>query len=162
MKIDLNDLKAHVATLSDEALLEVDRDGLTETAREIYEAEAAERGLTWPGEIDTAALGEGIGAPLATDAPLSEGLVSIAKFESLEEARFARTMLENEGIPVWFLGEVVNDLAKDDPSGSLELLTKEEFAEQAVAALSTEISDEELAKQAAAAGPVPEDADPQD
>lgn len=46
MKLDPNDLKRHYASLSDEGLLEINRDDLVEIAQKIYDAEIASRGLT--------------------------------------------------------------------------------------------------------------------
>ena len=45
MKIDPVYLKRHYASLSDDALLALDRDDLVEAARQIYDAEITERGL---------------------------------------------------------------------------------------------------------------------
>ncbi len=49
MKIDPVYLKRHYTSLSDDALLAVDRDDLVEAARAIYDAEVAERGLDTDG-----------------------------------------------------------------------------------------------------------------
>ena len=124
-----------------------------EAAREVYESELAARGLSWNqqpvGEEGEEASGD-------ADDP-SAGLVSIAKFTSVDEARFVRTMLENEGIPAWFIGELTPHLMTGDPMAGLELMTKPEFVEQAQLVLSTEIDEEELARQAEAAAPPPEE-----
>jgi hypothetical protein len=130
--------------LTDEALLEVNRGDLVEAARQVYEAEAAGRGLAWPDEPEELAAEEGGGVR----ADSGEGLVSIAKFESVEEARFARALIENEGIPVWFAGELSPSTMKGDPKAGLELVTREEFLDQALEVLDSEVSDEELARQA--------------
>ncbi len=46
MKTDTAYLRRHYASLSDEALLDVDETDLTEDAKQIYDEELAERGLT--------------------------------------------------------------------------------------------------------------------
>lgn len=45
MSLDLNRLRRHYASLSDEGLLEIDREELVEAARECLDAELASRGL---------------------------------------------------------------------------------------------------------------------
>ena len=45
--INLDDLRKQVSMLTDEALLEVHRGDLVDAAREVYEAEAAGRGIAW-------------------------------------------------------------------------------------------------------------------
>ena len=142
--IDPEDLRRHVATLSDEALLDVNRQDLVDDAQTIYDDEVDARGLTWPSE-DTAESAE---AAVEPDAEL----VSIAQYESVEEARFARTLLENSGIPVWFVGELTPEKMTADSKAGLELVTQAAFLEQALLVLSTEVSDEELARQAEEAG----------
>jgi hypothetical protein len=144
MQTNLEELREHVAGLSDEALLEVKPEDLVESARGVYEAEIASRGLQW-----TAAAME---EQQQMEAEADTGLVSIAKFESVEEARFARTMLENEGIPVWFVGELTPNRVTGDPLAGLELVTKADYVEQAQLVLNTEVSEEELARQAEEAG----------
>jgi len=45
MRIDIEQIRRHYASLSDEALLDVDRSDLTDAARECYDAEITERQL---------------------------------------------------------------------------------------------------------------------
>ena len=79
-------------------------------------------------------------------------LVSISKFESVEEARFARALIENEGIPVWFAGELSPAKMMGDPKAGLELVTQAEFLDQALEVMGSEVSEEELTRQAEEAG----------
>lgn len=142
--VDLESLRRHVADLSDEGLLEVNPADLTDAAREVYESEMAARGIAWPEAEESAAE--------AGEAAASE-LVSVAKYETSEEARFARALLENEGIPVWFLGELTPEKFRGNPLAGLEIVTKPEFLESAQILLNSEITDEELARQAEEAEP---------
>jgi hypothetical protein len=144
---NLSDVRKHVALLSDEALLEVNREDLTEAAQGIYEEEVARRGLAWPVEEEPEAAG-----------PISVGgnLVSVSKYDTLEDARFARDLLRNEGIPAWFAGELALKKSDSDPLAGLELLTQADYLEQAQMLLSAEISEEELARQAEEAGALAE------
>jgi len=148
VKPDLDELRTHVAGLSDEALLEVQPDELVESARAVYEAEMSSRGISW--NVPAADRSEEV-----ADAP--PAMVSLARFETVEEARFARTMLENEGVPVWFAGELTPQRITADASAALELITKPEYLEQAQEILNAQISDEELARQAEEAGPSEEE-----
>ncbi len=144
MSSNLNDVRRHVELLPDEMLLEVNREDLTEGARAIYEEEAARRGLSWPQaeeavEPGPLKLGEG-------------GLVSLGKYDTVEEARFARDLLRNEQIPAWLAGELAMKKNDSDPMAALELFTQSDFQEQADLLLNSEISEEELARQAEEAG----------
>lgn len=141
MSINIEGLKRHVASLSDEALLEVRREDLTEDAQGIYEGELTSRGLAWPAAAEEEEDPEAAAAA-------GGGLVSLGKYDSLEEGRFARDLLRNEGIPAWFAGELALKKGDSDPLAALELLTQAAFLEQAQLLLSSEISDEELARQA--------------
>ena len=62
MQLDLKDLRGHYASLSDEALLEIDRADLVEAARKCYDAELASRGLET----------EQIGVPVRTRQSLAQ------------------------------------------------------------------------------------------
>ena len=155
MSINIEGLKRHVASLSDEALLEVRREDLTEEAQGIYESELTSRGLAWPAAAEEE---EDVEAAAAAGG----GLISLGKYDSLEEGRFARDLLRNEGIPAWFAGELAVKKGDSDPLAALELLTQAAFLEQAQLLLSSEVSDEELARQAEGADFEMEDVPPED
>ncbi|MBY0506488.1 MAG: hypothetical protein K2X03_21395 [Bryobacteraceae bacterium] len=152
MEPSLDEIRRHAAALPDEMLLEVNREDLTTAAQGIYEAELASRGLAWPAEVESDATAEAEAA-----AAKGGALVSLAKYDSMEEARFARDLLRNEEIPCWFAGELALHKGDADPLAALELLTPSAFVEQAQLLLSSEISDEELARQAEEAGGAFED-----
>ena len=143
----LEGVRRHVAALSDDALLDVQRDDLTEAAQAIYEAELTQRGLAWPTEAT-----DDVEAEAAAAVAQGGGLVSLGKYDSVEEARLARDLLRNEDIPAWLAGELALKKGDTDPLAALELLTPADFLEQAQLLLSSEISDEELARQAEEAG----------
>jgi hypothetical protein len=52
LKVDVEGIRQHYASLSDDELLEIDRDELTEVAQQCYDYEVTRRGLT--GEHETA------------------------------------------------------------------------------------------------------------
>lgn len=144
---NLDDLRKHLSILSDEELLETEPEDLTDEAKSVYEAEMQSRGLQWETGEEAVEGGEILDA-----AQTDTALVLIEKYDTIDEARYAQGLLRNEGIPVWIAGGVSPQTLQFDPSAQLNLLTKAEFLEQAQAALSSEISEEELARQAEEAG----------
>lgn len=142
-------LRRHLATLTDEALLEANPADLTEEARAVYDAELAERNLTWPGQDPSS----GNTAPPAQQFPKPEdgNLVSIGRFESFAEARYAYQLLQHEQIPVWLAGADASGRILD-PTAPMDLVTLPEHLETAQMLLSPEISEEELARLAEEAG----------
>ena len=137
----VEDFRQHFSSLSDEALLEVERGDLVDTAQSVLDEEIATRGLAVeePAEADA--------VPEA-----SVELVPVARFATIDEARFAKDLLKGAGIPSYFAAELTPNRAWADPSDALELLTTPEFKEQAQLALESEVSEEDLAAQAEAAG----------
>ncbi len=142
MRLDPQELKRQYAQLSDEALLAMNRDELVEAARHVYDAEVEERGLiTAP-----AAAAEGEPAAAAAATPAQEELAEVAIYYSIEEARIARQLLRSAEIPC--------DIA-NEPNWQIDgikLLVPKSMVEDAKAVLNTEMSEEELAAQAEAAG----------
>jgi Putative prokaryotic signal transducing protein len=135
------DFQRHFEILSDDALLETNRDELVEMAREVYDEEIARRGL-----------GPEEGEELTPESELqptdaADEMVLIATFGFPEEANMARGLLESASIP----SQIKNELAA---VGGFEarLLVPASFEEQAVEILESQVSDEELAAQAEAAG----------
>lgn len=135
MEISTEDYRRHYDSLSDAALLEIDSSQLVESARVCYEAELAARGIAPKAPAEAEILS-------ATGTPLDPGqeLVPIAMFETVGEADLARAMLESGGIPSGF-----------DKTG-LTLLVPASLADDANEILNSELTDEELAAQAEAAG----------
>jgi hypothetical protein len=146
VEISLDDFRRHFELLSDAALLETNREDLVEAARGCYDEEVARRGLNSPPADDESAVVE----PVA-EAP---ELVVIATYNIPEEASLARGLLESAEIPY----QLDNDFA---PLGGfqLRLLVPAAFEADALEILEAEISDEELAAQAEAAGIAEEDSE---
>lgn len=142
MQIDPEDFKRHYALLSDEALLEINTDELVDAARPYYDAELADRKLVPLAEED---------APLnisdETPGQMEDGLQEVATFISLEEANFARGLLQSADIPCSFENE---QGAAWTGTGELRLMVPAADYDRACEALESEISDEELAAQAEA------------
>jgi hypothetical protein len=146
VQVSPDDFRRHFELLSDAALLETNREDLVEAARGCYDEEVARRGLNSPPAGDETAAAE----PVA-EAP---ELVVIATYNIPEEASLARGLLESAEIPY----QLDNDFA---PLGGfqLRLLVPEAFEADALEVLEAEISDEELAAQAEAAGIAEEDSE---
>jgi len=141
MDVSLEDFRKHFELLSDDALLGTNRDELVEAAQQCYDAEVARRGLQAP-EAEPE-------EPEVLPSPEPEGgkLVHIETFIIPEEASLARGLLTSAEIP--FMME--NELA---PLGGfqIQLLVPEDYADDAREILNHEITEEELAAQAEAAG----------
>jgi hypothetical protein len=146
--LNLDSLRKQLTTLTDEALLEVVPEDLTEEAKAVYDAELASRNLTWPSEEEV----EIPAASALVDRPDDSQLVLIARYETFAEARYAYMLLKQEEIPVWLAGIGSKGANIIDPNAPLDLVTLPENLETAQMLLSSEISDEELALLAEQAG----------
>ncbi len=151
MEVSLEDFRRHFEILSDEALLATDREELVESARECYDEEVARRGLNQP-PVQEEVAGVAAGIRPADD----DELVLIATYHVADEASLARGLLESAGIP-WSLENQYAGLG----SFELRLMVPAQYEAQALEVLQSEISEEELAAQAEAAG-VPEEASEED
>jgi hypothetical protein len=141
MQIDPEDFKRHYAMLSDTALLEMDREELVDVARAFYDAELAGRGLA----SDQAPPG----SP-AMETPSGEvdgDLQLVGTFLSIEEANFARGLLQSADVPCSLENEFA---AGFSATGALRLLVPASAYDRACEILETEISEEDLIAQAEA------------
>jgi Putative prokaryotic signal transducing protein len=148
MEVSLDDFRRHFELLSDAALLETNREELIDAARECFDEEVARRGLNSTGEEEAAAET----APQPTNP--AEELVVIATFSIPEDANLARGLLRSAEIPFHLENEYVAL-----GGFQLRLLVPAAFEEEAREVLEAEISEEELAAQAEAAGVMEEDLD---
>jgi len=85
MKITAEELKAIYRGMSDEELMSLDRDDLTEVALQVHREELGRRGLDIESEVQEAA-----------DA---EEMIALHSFDSIDEARSAEAMLESASNP---------------------------------------------------------------
>jgi hypothetical protein len=158
MNIDPQDFERHYAILSDDALLEINRDDLVEIAQDRLDRELARRGLS---RSKAAAEAQGDGA-WGKDDP---GVV-VSNFTYPDEAAEARDALEAAGIPCNLTQEEADsdDTADttdaDQPKrssyrrslGTLLLMVPSWYADHALALLAEEFG---------AADEIPEDHDPE-
>jgi len=142
LEISADDFRRHFELLSDETLLATNREDLVAGARPVYDEEVARRGLNSP-VVDEAP--EAV--PEAVAPEEHEELVVIATYNIPDEANLARGLLQSAEIPYLMQNDYV-------ALGGIELrlLVPAQYEEQALEILQSEISDEELAAQAEAAG----------
>jgi len=142
MQLNPDDLRKQFDRLSDEALLEVERDDLVDIARDVYDAEVSARGLARHAD---AAPPAGAREP---EPEAAAGLVVLAEFASFVDASLARAALTSAGIS--------SSIKETGPYGSMAgqptILVPRESLEDACAVLDSPLSDDELAAQAEAAG----------
>ena len=134
------EIQQRYGELSDEAILEIRRDDLTDLARQYYDAELRARGLH-----------EEPALPVETPEPdlkPEDELVEIGTFLSMHEADMALTLLRSVEIPV----QVQNELVSAFAAGGIRLLVPASYLEQSEEILGSQVSDEELLAQAEAAG----------
>jgi hypothetical protein len=145
VEVKLDDFRRHFELLSDESLLSTNREELVEAARRVYDEEIERRGLNAPPEESTEAAEAAAAAGHGVD-PADE-LVVIATYNIPEEASLARGLLESAGIPY----QIDNEYAA---LGGLQLRlwVPASLEADAVEILEMELSEEELAAQAEAAG----------
>jgi hypothetical protein len=140
VQIDPEDFKRHYAMLSDAALLEIDRDELVDVARACYDAELAERNLA----VEEARSS----APAVETAGQADGdLQLVGTFLSIEEANFARGLLQSADVPCSLENEFS---AAYSGAGALRLLVPASVYDRACEILETQISEEDLIAQAEA------------
>jgi hypothetical protein len=153
VEISLDDFRRHFEILSDEALLATNRQELVESARGCYDEEVARRGLNSSGQDEPVAEGSASDAgPGEAPATEDDELVRIATYNVPDEANLARGLLQSAGIPF--------HLENEGPTlgfFQVHLLVPASLQEPALEILATEISEEELAAQAEAAGVMEED-----
>ena len=153
MNISADDFRRHFELLSDEALVATQRDDLVPVAQACLDEEIARRGLA-DGEPEEPAL-----APSPDEHAVQQGeqLVTIATYSVGAEASMALGLLQSAGIPCKLDEQETVSFVPSD----LHLIVPEAFAEEALEVLSFNLSDDDLAAQAEAAGPHP-DSDPED
>jgi hypothetical protein len=139
MKLDPAALRRQYSNLSDEALLSMNRGDLVELAQQIYDEEVESRGLASPAASPASEI-------VTTEGEASEEMVEAATYTSRSEARLAKSFLVSAEIPC----ELENEFTLQEVE--LRLLVPANLLDQALEVLGAEISDEELAAQAEAAG----------
>jgi hypothetical protein len=150
VQIDPEDFKRHYAMLSDAALLEIDRGELVDVARACYDAELAERNLALEEPQPSAPAVEAVSSPGDGDLQL------VGTFLSMEEANFARGLLQSADV----LCSLENEFsAAYSGAGALRLLVPAAAYERACEILEAEISEEDLIAQAEAGNGPEEDAE---
>jgi hypothetical protein len=146
VKVDAEDFRRVYESMNDDALLLVNRDDLVEVAQQCYDVEVSRRGLMAPEEAEVAAGPE--------DAGDRQEMVEVATFTDLDDARLARALLKTAEIPSYLANDpaLPGNMISSPGLGGFRLSVPPSWLEQAREVLETQISDEELAAQAEAAG----------
>jgi len=137
MQVDLDDFRRRYAELSDDALLDLDRDDLVDLARDCYDAELSRRGLRRTSS-----------SPPAMEAGDHGELVEAAIFSSSSEADLARALLESAAIPCYLENEFAGKTLR--ASDGFRLFVPAALLDNAREILNSPVSDEELIAQAEA------------
>ncbi len=137
MEITAEDFRRHFDLLSDQALLATNRDELVDVARACYDEELEKRGL---GRVSEPQPVGHDGGDATTQANPDE-LVTVVICEDSAEALEIKQRLQDAGITA----EIANE-------GPFDVTVKSEDLFRALDALGLELSEEELAAQAEAAG----------
>ena len=137
MEIDPEQLRRRYAEPSDEGLLSIDRNDLTELAQHYYDADVAARDLHSE-------------SPQDAEQP-DEELVLVETFLSAEDAKLGRALLRSADIPAYLENELTSAWTG---AVGLRLMVPTSFLEQAKEILEARISGEDLIAQAEAAEPI--------
>ena len=152
MRINLDDLRRHYASLSDEALREVDRDSLVDIARQCFDLELARRDLPKRAKAEPAIRAESPDRSHfgSTGAPewLAEAACACAypayPGRDASDAKKAHDVLENAGIPSYLELRKVEPDAYPLPDSEYRLMVPAEFNLQAASVLNKEIFNEQI------------------
>jgi len=140
MPIDPDEFRRHYASLSDEGLLEIERDELVEIAQQCYDEELAQRGIDLHSEAETT----------PDESAIPGEWVLAAAYLTAEEANLAHDMLASAEIPARLAS---NNTSAWTGTGEIRLMVPADMLAEAETLLSSPISDEELAAQAEAEPP---------
>jgi hypothetical protein len=139
LEIDPEELRRVYAEMSDDGLLSINRNDLTELAQQYYDAEMRGRSL------------QSESSKHVEENPPQEELVVVEMFLSHEEAALGRALLRSADIPAYLENELTSTWTG---IGGLRLMVPSSHVEETREILETRISDDELAAQAEAADPI--------
>lgn len=143
LEIDPGEIRQRFEQLSDAGLLSIDRRDLIELAQQYYDAEISRRGLkTTPAK--------------PAEEGITEQLVPLATFVTLEEANLVRALLESAEIPAKLENEHSSEWSG---IGGLRLMVPASFLKQAEEILVSQISEDDLIAQAEASESLEPDPD---
>lgn len=146
MQVDPEEFRRRFEHLSDDALLEIDRDELVEVAQELLDAELESRGLLEEEPVEEDGETPAAGEPNDPE----DQMVLAAECGSMQEVQFARSLLKSAGIPTYVQTDFSGILGATEED--TRVYVPASFLEQAQEILATPLSDEELEAQAEAAG----------
>jgi hypothetical protein len=148
VQIDPDELRRYYASLSDESLLALDREELTEVAREAYDQERLQRGLDAGDESDHGAGESGWQAETRIEEPdWLEGASCACEFaagrpgdQAAVDAEHARVVLETAGIPCHLAArKAAPETADGEPPYEYRLMVPGNLSMPAASVLDKEI-----------------------
>jgi hypothetical protein len=166
LQINLEDLRRHYASLSDEALREIDRSELVEIAQQCYDQELAQReplekkadqaarpvtrAAVYAGEEEVVGEldGDNEDAPeWIEEAVAACSFASLPGSKSAQDAENAREVLENAGIPCYLEFRTIDPDLTPPPQAEYRVLVPGAFTLQAASVLDQEIFNPEIEAQ---------------
>jgi hypothetical protein len=147
MQTSREDYIQHFSELSDAALMAVPREDLVQVAKDCLDEEIQRRGLNEPDEAP--APSEAAAEPDHTEPQMAV----VGEYQDPGEADLARALLRSAGIDAMLLNERLAGILNIPLApGTYHLLAPVDSEEEALQILASEISEEDLAAQAEAAG----------
>lgn len=147
MQTSREELIQHFSGLSDTALLEVPREDLVQVAKHCLDEEISRRGLNDAPDTEDAVASGGAAGHLAPP------MAVLGEYQNQAEAELACSLLRSAGIEAVVPDQLLaNELNIPLATGAYHLLAPVESEQEALQILGSEISDEDLAAQAEAAG----------
>ena len=147
MQIDPQELRRHYASLSDESLLELNREELTEAAQEAYDSECSQRGLGEDGSDDGTGPATRVEDPdwLADAVCACEFAAGRPDDQAAPEAENARIVLETAGIPCHLAAHKIEpETAGEKPQYEYRLMVPGNLSMPAASVLDREIFNAEV------------------
>jgi hypothetical protein len=146
MQTSREDYIQHFSELSDTALMAVPREDLVQVAKDCLDEEIQRRGLNEP---EAPAASETAAEPDHSEPQMAV----VGEYQDPGEADLARALLRSAGIEAMLLNERLAGMLNIPLApGTYHLLAPVDSEEEALQILASEISEEDLAAQAEAAG----------
>ncbi len=139
MEVTSEDFRRHFELLSDEALLETNRNDLVDLAKQSYDEEVLRRGLNEPSAMDATIRMDPTTRPHSDKLADGDRFVQIAKYHFRSDFELASALLRSAGISCRQGNRIGRRIELELP-----LMVPASLAEEALELLRSSISDEHL------------------